>query len=51
MIPLGAHASVAASNDMKARKGLWAMVWDMEARARELIASGMVTCHLLSPVA
>ena len=50
MIPLGAQASVAASSDMNAKKGLCAIVCDIDARARELIARGMVTCHRLSPV-
>ena len=49
MMPLGAHARVAARRDMNAKKGLWAIVWDMAARATELIANGIVTCHCLSP--
>lgn len=49
MIPLGAQASVAASSDMNAKKGLCAIVCDIDARDRELIARGMVTCHRLSP--
>ena len=49
MMPLGAQARVAVSRDGKASRGWLAMVWDIEASAKELIANGSVTCHRLSP--